>query len=311
MKELGTQKFESKAFGKRADKMARLLSLLVISTLLTLVHSEKLGDEYTPTLTNMGPSVIFSEETIHLNCSVPNERSTWTRVWFKDGERLEAHGELLISSAALSHAGSYVCMGERKGALGLIYTPKSLPVEITVNGGHVMLIVKQPVLVGEILEARCLVRGNQRLMEASLYKDDVLVLSRNDGIADFQLPNVNVAFQGTYYCMATWFYGQQMSAKSPGYLVTVKEVVTEPVLMVDSNVKQKKLTLGCRFEFIKPDPTTEVHVYFYRDGKKLEGIARSEEKANQIVLLKPGEYRCKARVPSLDLEKWSQIENIS
>jgi hypothetical protein len=60
------------------------------------------------------------------------------------------------------------------------------------------------------------------LTEVYLYKDDVLVSSRTDGMADFTLPNVNLTYQGTYHCLAGWFDGQQNLAKSLGNPVTVE-----------------------------------------------------------------------------------------
>ena len=86
------------------------------------------------------------------------------------------------------------------------------------------------------------------------------------------------------------------------------EVVSKPILSLEENAnpKRKDMTLNCTFTFIKPDPAAEVHVYFYRDGTKLEGIARSQKRARLVVLAKEGEYSCGARVPSLKLHKWSE-----
>ena len=87
------------------------------------------------------------------------------------------------------------------------------------------------------------------------------------------------------------------------------EVVTKPIVSLDTKGEPGEMTLGCKFTFIKPDPAAEVHVYFYRDAIKLGGTARSEHRASQVVLKKAGAYRCRVRVPSLNLNKWSDPEN--
>ncbi|CAL8333032.1 unnamed protein product [Boreogadus saida] len=284
------------------------LCLLVVSTLLTVARSTPVGDEFKATLTNMGPSSVFRGESIRLTCHVTDPRSTWEHVWFRGDRRLDPRGELTILSTVFGDAGNYTCRGERRGAGGIIYTPKSLPHIISIDMGNVLLTVRQPVLVGATLAARCRVRGAPMLTEVDLYKDNVLVSSRTDGMADFTLPNVNLTYQGTYHCLAGWFDGQQNLAKSLGNPVTVKEVVSKPIvsLVVNANTKPKDMTLNCTFTFTKPDPAAVVHVYFYRDVRKLEGTARSQKRATLVVLAKEGAYRCRARVPSLNLDQWSE-----
>ena len=88
--------------------------------------------------------------------------------------------------------------------------------------GTVLLTVRQPVLLGETLDIDCRVRGSPRVIAMYLYKEDVLVSSRTDGMGGFTMPNVNITYQGRYHCMANWFAdGQQNSARSLGQLVTV------------------------------------------------------------------------------------------
>lgn len=83
--------------------------------------------------------------------------------------------------------------------------------------------------------------------------------------------------------------------------------MNQPKLTVDDQPLSKTLRLSCSFEFNEQDPATQVHVYFYRNGRKLSGIARSAKNSNQIVLSKDGWYRCKARVPRLNLVRWSLL----
>ena len=88
------------------------------------------------------------------------------------------------------------------------------------------------------------------------------------------------------------------------------EVVSRPILSLDTiGDEPKEIKLSCTFTVIKPDPADEVHVYFYRDGKKLQGTARSEKRPSLVVLDKAGVYHCRARMPSLNLNVWSEPKN--
>jgi len=81
----------------------------------------------------------------------------------------------------------------------------------------------ETILVGGKLEAECLVRDNPRVNWVHLYKDGVLVLSRNDGSVALHIPNINSTHQGTYTCKASWIQGgDDIVAESDGIPVTVQ-----------------------------------------------------------------------------------------
>lgn len=86
-----------------------------------------------------------------------------------------------------------------------------------------MHLHRETILVGGNLEAECLVRDNPRVNRVYLYKDSVLVLSRNDGYVSLNVPNINATHQGTYTCKASWNHGgDYIVEESDGIPVTVK-----------------------------------------------------------------------------------------
>lgn len=285
-------------------------SVSVISTLLPTVCS-KVSDIQAK-VDNMGEkSIVFSGGAIHLRCIILDERSTWKPFWLRNNKTIAAiaEGEVSISPAQAEHSGSYSCYGFRETELEDIQTSTSPPLKISVYDGPILIqLNRETVLVGGTLEAQCRVRDNPRLGEVWFYRDNVLVLSRKDGKADLRISQASLTHQGTYTCRASWQYGGKLRvADSAGVLVTVKEVLNEPKLTLEPDTTSRAINLRCVFQFYKEDPETQVHVYFYRNGRKLAGIGRSEQNPTQAVLNIDGWYGCKARVPALGLVRWSRL----
>lgn len=83
-----------------------------------------------------GHSTVLSEEDIRLRCSVTDTRnSTWKIWWFKGSERLSREGDTLVLwRTHVKDSGQFYCQGVRDSVVGHIFTLKSLPVEINVQG---------------------------------------------------------------------------------------------------------------------------------------------------------------------------------
>lgn len=63
------------------------------------------------------------------------------------------------------------------------------------------------------------------------------------------------------------------------------------------------MRLICHHEYNLPAPAPAAHVYFYKNDKRL-GTATSQ---NHLSVRKSsGLYRCKVRVPALNLVRWSE-----
>lgn len=86
-----------------------------------------------------GHSRVFSGEHVQLRCSIPDGRkSSWNYLWFKGTGRLEHHAEMLTLKGFLSDSGEFQCQGVRDTAVGNIYTQKSPPVEINMDGKNTL-----------------------------------------------------------------------------------------------------------------------------------------------------------------------------
>ncbi|XP_029028017.1 high affinity immunoglobulin epsilon receptor subunit alpha-like [Betta splendens] len=247
---------------------------------------------------------VFSGESVRLRCNLTDKRTTsWGYTWFRGSEELpQREQDLHLWKARVQESGKYYCQGWKETGVGNIYTRRSLPVEIKVDGGWAFLQYQpHPVLVGDTLQITCRVRLNPQLEEVFLYKDGVEVMRQKD--PRFHLTNATLDDQGDYSCRASWDINRQTrSVISSDVPVQVSEVLTEPVLEAVS-VSKDKVKLICHVQYNARAPAPPVNYYFYKNNNRL-GVATSENQ--KVVLSAPGLYSCRARVPQLDISRWSE-----
>ncbi|XP_071352929.1 Fc receptor-like A [Trachinotus anak] len=292
--------------------MDTVISLLVLSTLAQHVVS------VVPTVTSFrailekvsGDSRIFSGEDARLRCSIPDiHNSRWDYLWFRGSEQLTQTGEYFVLwNAGVRDGGKFYCKGVRDTAVGNIYTLQSLPVEINVDGGWAILQVPpHPALVGDTLKVTCRLRRNFPIHEVILYKDGVEVMRQRGPNPQFYLTKLTLKDKGMYSCRASWdANGRTHSVMSADTSVQVLELVTQPVLEIVANNDQTPagwMTLICHLQYNARGPAPPIHYYFYKDDKRL-GTATSEN--HDLVRQSPGQYSCKAKVPQLDITRWSE-----
>ncbi|KAK5868722.1 hypothetical protein PBY51_009712 [Eleginops maclovinus] len=259
-----------------------------------------------------GESRIFSGESVRLICSVPDiHRSSWNYMWFRGSEQLPQHGQhLILWNMKVEESGKYYCEGVRDTQVGNIKTLQSLPLEINVDGGWVILRVP-PILslVGDTLTVMCRVRGTPPLHEVILYRDAVEVMRRNDLNPYFSLTNLTLKEQGMYSCRASWdIHRRTHSVISADASVQVSEVLSLPVLEIvaDNNlIPVNKIKLICHLQYNTHAPAPPIHYYFYKNNNRL-GTATSEN--YDLVERTPGQYSCRAKVPELGISRWSEQE---
>lgn len=249
---------------------------------------------------------VFSGENMRLKCSIPDEhRSSWSFLWFKDGQRLsETSDTLNLWWMHMTRSGKYSCQGWRDTAIGNLYTQHSLPLEVQVDGGYAILEVPQHHgLVGHSLQLTCRTRGNQRIQEVILYKDGVELMSQSGaGSSHFNLSNVSLKEQGWYTCRASWdANGRTHSVISVPVMVEILEVLTEPVLEIADAGKLMKLV--CHVKLNSYGSAPPINYYFYKD-EGLMGPATSDN--HSFFKRSPGLYKCRAKVPMLGIFRWSK-----
>ncbi|KAM9812467.1 low affinity immunoglobulin gamma Fc region receptor III-A-like [Syngnathus typhle] len=311
--------FHFRIFGNKGGRPSRTekivtmiatISFLVLSTLPQFVAPLETSYGALAELVS-GHSRVFFGEHVQLRCSIPDgNKSKWNYLWFKGSEQLERHAEILTLQGFHSDSGAFRCQGVRDSAVGNIYTQKSPPVEINVDGGWAILQVPQhPALVGETLNITCRVRGHPRDQEVVLYKDGVEVLRGSGFNPKLSLPLLSTEDQGLYTCRVSWDDNRRThSVISNDVQVNVSEVLTQPVLkVVTENVplSEDRMKLICHVQYNARPPAPPIHYFFYLDDRRL-GTAMSEN--FDLVKRRPGLYRCKVKVRQLGLSKWSEAE---
>ncbi|XP_054454519.1 uncharacterized protein LOC129091082 [Anoplopoma fimbria] len=292
--------------------MDMIISLLVLSTLPQLIVPTVLPGTSLRAVVEFvsGDSRIFSGESVRLKCSVPDvHNSSWDYLWFRESEQLPQNGKhLILWKTRVQESGKFYCQGVRDTAVGNIHTLQSLPLEINVDGGWAILKVQpHSSLVGDTLKVTCRIRGTPQLHEVILYKDGIEVMRQNGLNPHIYLTNLRLEDQGMYSCRASWDVARRThSIVSVDTSVLVSEVLSQPVLEIvaDNNlIPVNKLRLICHIQYNARAPAPPVHFYFYKNDNRL-GTATS---VNHVLIPRsPGQYSCKAKVPGLDITRWSE-----
>ncbi|XP_011480805.1 low affinity immunoglobulin gamma Fc region receptor IV [Oryzias latipes] len=255
-------------------------------------------------------SRIFTGESLHLRCSIPDiHGSNWSVEWFRGSEKLPETGEnFKLWNAKIKASGKFSCQGARKTMIGIIRTLQSVPVEIEVDGGWAIL--KPPsrsTLVGDTLKLSCRLRGFPPIHETILYKDGIEVMRQIGQNVSFYLSNVTLGDSGMYSCRVSWDVRRRTySVTSVNTPVHILEVLSQPLLEIHADIKlygAKKMKLICHVLYNARAPAPPVHYYFYKNNEQL-GMAKS--KNYDLVTKALGQYSCRVKVPQLDLVRRSK-----
>ncbi|XP_014896886.1 Fc receptor-like protein 4 [Poecilia latipinna] len=292
--------------------MEAVTSFLVLSLLPQLIVSE------VPTSTSYravveivsGDSRIFSGERLSLRCIIPDPyQASWDYLWFRGSVQLPQTGEIFqLWNANVKESGKYYCQGKKETDVGSIKTLRSLPYEIHVDGGFAILqLAKRSVLVGDALDLKCRLRGNAPVHQTILYRDGIQVMVQSGSSLNFHLPHVTLEDEGRYSCRVSWDLSRRThSVMSVPTLVNILEVLAKPVLEIDKDNAQlgrNKMNLICHVQYNAPAPAPPVNYYFYKNNNLL-GPATS---LNHMHVNKAsGWYSCRAKVPKLDIVRWSE-----
>ncbi|XP_027855429.1 low affinity immunoglobulin gamma Fc region receptor III-like [Xiphophorus couchianus] len=295
--------------------MEAVISFLVLSLLPQLIVSE------VPTTTSYraiveivsGDSRIFSGESLKLRCVIPNKyQASWDYLWFRGSVQLPQSGETYqLWEANVKESGKYSCQGQRETDVRTIKTLRSLPYEIHVDGGYAILqMAKRPVLIGDALDLKCRLRGNAPVHETILYRDGIEVMVQSGSSLNFHLPHVTLEDEGRYSCRVSWDLSRRThSVMSVPIPVNILEVLTEPVLEIEKDnaqLERNKMHLICHVQYNAPAPAPPVNYYFYKNNNLL-GPATS---LNHMHVRKAaGWYSCRAKVPKLDIVRWSKPQS--
>lgn len=289
--------------------MDMFIALFVLSSLPQLV---------TPVVTSLRAEIkaepqalwLFTGDRSRLTCSIPdNRRSVWNYRWFKDSEELPQTGQnFSLWNVKLQQNGNFSCEGVRDMLLGKLYTVRSLPVEVRVDGGlAVVQVLHLPGLIGKNISMTCRVRRNPPIHEVILYKDSIEVRREFGPNAQFNFTNLRAEDAGTYSCRASWdVRSQTISVLSGGTYVQVAEILSQPVLEIDTNLsRSNEMRLTCHVHYnahsIFHTPT--ISFSFYKDNVH---VFTTAIKNYEVVKKTPGRYSCKVRVLQLDYTKWSE-----
>ncbi|KAK6477880.1 Fc receptor-like protein 5 isoform X1, partial [Huso huso] len=182
---------------------------------------------------------IFTGETVTLRCGVEGGSAGWKYLWYKDSEDtpvLQTAGRSItgdsytITAAAVSDRGQYCCRRQRGDQP--LYSQLSDKVTVTVSDQWVILQTpSQPVIEGDTLTLRCLIRNGYKATRLIFYKDNNQLQYRA-GTAQ-SVDRVSKSDEGSYRCKAWWWITASRTeswSESAEVRVSVREGQPKPAL---------------------------------------------------------------------------------
>ncbi|XP_058867971.1 Fc receptor-like protein 6 [Acipenser ruthenus] len=256
-------------------------------------------------------SQIFTGETITLSCEVEGGSADWRFKQYRDG-REEAgcsdqysrrYGDsCTISYAQNSHNGVYWC----ESASG---QERSNAVTLTVSNQWVILQTpSQPVIEGDTLTLRCLIRNGYKAARVAFYKDNNQLQYRA-GTAR-SVDRVSKSDEGSYRCKAWWWNTASRTeswSESAEVWVSVRELFSTPTLTVlpgASVWEGEAVTLQCGAHINKQG--TQLQYRYSKDNGTVRGAGSQDQHSIPAAGLRDtGRYQCEVEAAGTGLKKRS------
>ncbi|XP_067298563.1 B-cell receptor CD22-like [Pseudorasbora parva] len=152
------------------------------------------------------PQLVLENETVNLTCGTTCNL-TDRFVWYKNGQALNFHSDVLQLQSARSDSGSYRCavrghehLPSPAASLTVMYSPRNTSVSVSPS-----VIVE-----GDSVTLSCSSDSNPPAVNFSWFKEDQT--SAVGSGQSFSISSFNSSFSGRFYCEAQNKYGSQRSA---------------------------------------------------------------------------------------------------
>ncbi|MGH0180790.1 UNVERIFIED_CONTAM: hypothetical protein FKN15_005185 [Acipenser sinensis] len=245
-------------------------------------------------------SQIFTGETVTLSCEVEGGSTDWRFKQYRDGREEAGCGDLYrtrngdsctISKARHAHSGVYWC----ESASG---QERSNAVNLTPSYGRVILQTPpQPVIEGDSLTLRCLVRDGYKATRVIFYKYNRELQSWAG--KELSVDHVSKSDEGFYKCKAWWWWDSSpYSGDSAEVRVSVREL---PKAVLTSSPQWGELytgetvTLSCGVE----GGFTGFQYLWYKSSQgvtvQIRGTTGARYTLSPVTQSHSGQYQCEAQ----------------
>ncbi|KAK9981625.1 hypothetical protein ABG768_001149 [Culter alburnus] len=180
------------------------------------------------------PQQVLEKETVNLTCRTTCDL-TESFIWYKNGQALNFHSNILQLQSVRSDSGSYSCavrgqehLPSPAVSLSVMYSPRNTSVSIISPSGEIVS--------GDSVTLNCSSDSNPPALNFSWFKEDET--SAVGSGQSFSISSFSSSFSGRFYCEAQNKYGSQRSAsvsltvkESSWSLITVTVGITAAVVM--------------------------------------------------------------------------------
>ncbi|XP_048051811.1 B-cell receptor CD22-like isoform X2 [Megalobrama amblycephala] len=153
------------------------------------------------------PQQVLEKETVNLTCRTTCDL-TDRFIWYKNGQALNFHSDILQLQSVRSDSGSYSCavrgqehLPSPAVSLSVMYSPRNTSVSISPSG---------EIVSGDSVTLICSSDSNPPALNFSWFKEDET--SAVGSGQSFSISSFSSSFSGRFYCEAQNKYGSQRSA---------------------------------------------------------------------------------------------------
>ncbi|XP_048051815.1 B-cell receptor CD22-like [Megalobrama amblycephala] len=175
------------------------------------------------------PQQVLEKQTVNLTCRTTCDL-TDRFIWYKNGQALNFHRDILQLQSVRSDSGSYSCavrgqehLPSPAVSLSVMYSPQNTSVSIISPSGEIVS--------GDSVTLNCSSDSNPPALNFSWFKEDET--SAVGSGQSFSISSFSSSFSGRFYCEAQNKYGSQRSASVS---LTVKEVGRLGILYISIGV---------------------------------------------------------------------------
>ncbi|XP_036613416.1 Fc receptor-like protein 2 isoform X2 [Trichosurus vulpecula] len=175
---------------------------------------------------------------------------------------------------------------------------------------ELILQTPSPVFEGDLLVLRCLEKEGAKLTEVTFYKNGI-VLPRLEKDSDFSILRVTLSDSGQYHCRAkkSSYFFLTTEIEAQRVTIQVQELFSLPVLrrIPFQPSEGNPMTLSCETHLPPEKAHTQLHFYFFRDGRI---ISSGQERTPKLQLAEvwkedSGSYLCEAKAVTSRVSKSS------
>ncbi|XP_073431594.1 Fc receptor-like protein 3 isoform X2 [Dendrobates tinctorius] len=249
-------------------------------------------------------SVYLKEETVSINCSLPEKSRAIKIQYFKDNQKFQETKKMstvMVTNLSLENTGVYTCQYWLNYSGRHISSLRSPPISIIVEdvpqSPAIDLNPMLPMYIrGEYISITCNPPNNCNVVHAEYFKDDKKFHTSRDNLHN--IPTLSLENNGNYSCgYLCNRYGRQVSSKrSRSVFINVIDIPQAPSIILDPKfsvyIKGETVSITCCL----PEESPVISMKYIKDDLEIHESETPQTMSSYVVsnlsLENAGNYKC-------------------